>query len=150
MRKVPLVVLGVLFAHSLQWHALRAWTCGACVALCALLGLPVSRLGDVSLALPGHPITIGISCTMIDVFCGAVPLLWPSGRRLLAFFGGLLVLNLVRLVGGFWLLYRGVAWELCHEVVAGVVFFLVLEWVVRWQPRVHTSSRPLEYAPGHD
>lgn len=150
LRRAPLVVLAVLLAHSLSWHGLRSWTCAACVLLGRALGLPLARTSDIGLALPGFPMEIGISCTMVDVLCGAVPLLWPSGRRLVLFALGLMVLNLVRLVGGFWLVDHGVPWAVGHEMAAGVAFFAVLEWVARWQPEVHTSRPGLGYPPEHD
>lgn len=91
--------------------------------------LPPSSLG-----FPGWNIHIATSCTMIDVYLGALPLLWTGAwgrdlRRFLLFFLGLMTLNVARLVAGFWLVHQGVSWELGHEVVAGVVFYLVLEWV---------------------
>ena len=138
LRRAPLVALGAVLAHLLPWNGLRAGITTACVALSHAMGMEVTRLSADTFSLPGWPMRIATSCTMIDVYLAALPLLWSARRGWLGnlrlfvtFFAGLMAFNVVRLVAGFWLFTHGLSWLLAHEVFAGFVLFAVFEWICR-------------------
>ncbi|MCA9780244.1 MAG: hypothetical protein KC800_26140 [Candidatus Eremiobacteraeota bacterium] len=137
-RRAPAATLGVLLAYLLPWSGLKAWTAGACVSLCRFLGLPAVRASETSMFLGDQCFENSTACTMIDVYLGALGLLWMASRsvrenlELAAFFFlGLTALNLARLTAGFWLLENGVSWLIGHEVLAGLTYFLIFEWICR-------------------
>jgi hypothetical protein len=149
-----LVALGAVVAHLLPWDGLRYATTSACVALSQAVGLHVVRLSATTFSLPGWPMEIRTSCTMIDLYLAAIPLLWVMGEgvranlaRALRFFAGLMALNLARLVAGFWLFARGMPWVLAHEVFAGVVMFGILEWICRQPAAVAETTAALSPSP---
>ena len=94
-------------------------------------------LGGDLFAYGGVTYQIVLSCTALDAFFGAIPLLWQWRRpraslvSLARFLVGLSVANLARLHVGFVLHAHGVSWLLAHEVMAGLFYFAGLRWVVR-------------------
>lgn len=137
-RRFWLVLLGVVVAHSLPWNSLREATTAACVTCSRWVGLDAVRLTPTGFALSGWPLSVDVACTMIDVYLAALPLLyskgetaWGNARPAICFFVGLMVLNITRLVAGFWLYEHGVSWLIAHEIFAGFVYFAIFQYLSR-------------------
>jgi hypothetical protein len=135
--RVALVPVFVALAYTFSWGAWRAWVAGAIVAALDVLGAPVARLGPVLFAFDGNLYQVVLSCTALDAFFGAIPLIWRwqrPARSVVEVASVLLVLsvvNLFRLVLGFVLYWGGVPWILAHEVIAGVFYFVLFLWIAR-------------------
>src|SRR5438270_1680142 len=138
--RAALVPLFVALCYIFPWWALRSVTTSTLVALSALLGVPMLRIGRDLVALDGMHIQFIIPCTMIDAFFGAIPLLWRGTAgvprnlgRLGIVFAGVFALNIVRLEVGFVAIHHGAPWWLAHECVAGVAYFCLFWFIVREQ-----------------
>ena len=160
--RVLLIPVFVGASHLYEWPWLRALTAVTLVKISAALGVPMYRVGGDMISVAGVVAQFVVSCTMVDAFFGAIPLLWRTSvswwqnlLRLSAFLGAVFVLNIVRLELGFIAMTRGVPWWLAHECVAGVAYFCLFLFIVRehaWERRQASelSSRPgsgLQAAP---
>jgi exosortase/archaeosortase len=132
-----LVPAFVLACHQFEWSPLRQYTTAAIFILSHAVGLPMSRTGPDLIALNGTSVQFVVACTMIDAFCGAIPLLWhPSVSvksnlvRLLAILVVIFPLNIARLEIGFVAFAHGVPWWLAHETLSGLTYFCLLVFVV--------------------
>ena len=111
------------------------------------IGPPVSRLGADQIAVNGTHFQVVVSCTLIDAFCGMIPLLWDLSVSAMSNVLGLMTLfavisafNIVRLQAGFVAYAHGVPWGLAHEVVSGLTYFMLLVFVVIRQSRQPRAS----------
>jgi hypothetical protein len=136
--RVLLIAAFAAASHQYDWWWLRVLTVDTLLRISTLLGVHMSQLSPDTILVAGVPAKFVISCTMIDVFAGAIPLLWriPDSwsanlLRLAGAFGGIFLFNIVRLELGFVAMTRGVPWWLAHECVAGVAYFAVLQFIVR-------------------
>jgi hypothetical protein len=100
--------------------------------------MPMLRVSRDVVSLRGQLFEYSVSCTFVDVFCGAIPLLWnrhrPAARNLLMVAevaGGMFIFNIFRLTLGFLLYDHGVPWALGHEAMSGVAYFMVWLWLMR-------------------
>jgi hypothetical protein len=156
----PLVIRGILAAsfavgcHQYDWAFLRRCTTVAVVCLSNYLGLPVSRLGADLIDLNGTLFQFVVSCTLIDAFCGMIPLLWnlsvstmSNVLSLVILFVALSVFNIARLEVGFVAFAYNVPWALAHEVVSGLTYFMLLTFVWTQRAWAMTPMRSLAYHP---
>jgi exosortase/archaeosortase len=97
----------------------------------------MSRMGPDLIELNGTFIQFVVACTLIDAFCGAIPLLWNLSAsvksnvlRLLTIFVVVFPLNIGRLELGFIAFAHGVPWSLAHECVSGLTYFSLLVFVI--------------------
>lgn len=97
----------------------------------------MSRTGLDLIALNGTSVQFVVACTLIDAFCGAIPLLWNFSVsvnanlfRLLTIFVVIFPINIVRLEIGFVAFAHGVPWWLAHESVSGLTYFSLLVFVI--------------------
>jgi hypothetical protein len=118
------------------------------------LGLPVSRLSADLIDLNGTYFQFVVSCTLIDAFCGMIPLLWnlsvstlSNVLSLITLFVVLSVFNIARLEVGFVAFANGVPWVLAHEVVSGLTYFVLLAFVWTQHAWAMTPSRSLTCQP---
>jgi hypothetical protein len=136
--RIALAAAFVLFCHAFEWHWLRLLTTSTVVPISAALGVPVRRLGWDLLAVGALRLQVALSCTLVEAFLGAAPLLWRSSlgvvRNLLRLAVAALALfgvNILRLEIGFVGLNWGLPWWLVHECVLGLTFFAILMFIVR-------------------
>lgn len=137
--RIALCLLAVVACYQFSWLWLRHWTLLMNAALDRLSGVVLQPVAADTVTWHGAVYRYVIACTFADVWCGAVPLLWDlcrSVRRnlvlLAAFTAGLAAFNIIRLSFSDVVFAWGVPWDLAHNVVSGVAYFVVLEFVVRF------------------
>lgn len=135
--RFSLTALAVLICYQFQWAWLRAATCEWNIRLDALFGVHLQRIAFDTVMFRGAVYRYVIACTMADAFCGAVPLVWNIRRTVMrnlgfifAFAAGLFVFNVVRLSFSDILFATGLSWNWAHNVVSGVCYFLLWEWIL--------------------
>jgi hypothetical protein len=151
--RAGLAALLVGLTHLGDWYALKAVTTEAVLRASAWIGLDESRISFDTLRIGRTPVHFVISCTFVDVFAGAIPLLW-NRRRSIAFNlsclaaagAGLFVFNVVRLEAGHALYLLGWPWVLTDGVLGGVAYFSV--WMVIWSLRTWHLVEPAGSARG--
>ena len=133
--------LAVAVCYQFRWDWLRYLTSEFNLRLDALLGLHWQRLTFDTAAWNGHVYTYVIACTMADVWCGALAFVWIIGRSiasnlltLAGFTFALFGLNVTRLSLSDFLCAHGASWNLGHNVIAGICYFLIWEWLL-WHRR---------------
>src|SRR5258708_40184110 len=136
--RIALGAAFVIVCHQFEWMLLRYVTAESILRLSQFLKLGMSRVAADTVELNNIQFQFTVSCTQIDVFCGAIPLIWNlrlRARRNLAklaiFFVCLFAFNIARLQLGYALFAHGAPWVLAHECIAGVNLFLIFVWVVR-------------------
>jgi hypothetical protein len=154
--RVLLVPVFVGVCHLYGWDWLRVLTTDTLMQISAMLGLPMHRVSPDVIRIAGITAQFVVSCTLVDAYFGAIPLLWRTTiswprnlLRMVALMGGMFVLNIVRLEFGFAALTRGVPWWLAHEVVSGVTYFLIYIFIVRqhaWD-QSRTASYHIQLQP---
>lgn len=138
--RLLLVAVLVVVCHLFEWYWLRFFTTSALMAISAGLGLPMHRIGPDLIEIAGVQAQFVVSCTAIDAFLGALPLLWSARLSVQANLGrfGVLFLavqafNLARLEAGFVALNYGMSWWLAHECVAGASYFCLYLYIMKKQ-----------------
>ena len=136
--RVFLCALAVFLVYRFEWTGLRTTYCTIVTAVSNLLGMPAYVASQDRMICDGAPFRFLVGCTLIDVYCASIPLIWDvrtslrvNGLKLIQYFFGLNLLNIIRLEIGHVLFFRGVSWTLAHEALAGITYFLVLIWVLR-------------------
>jgi hypothetical protein len=134
------VTVLVVMTHQLGWGWLRFLTSEAILRFSASLGMSTGRVSYDTIRLHGELYRFVISCTFVDVFIGAIPLLWNLKKPLL---GNLFTLilaavalfgfNVVRLESGHVLHALGLPWTLADDVLGGFAYFAV--WLFVWRQR---------------
>jgi len=131
-----LAAAAIVGCRQYDWAPLRRCTTTLIVYLSNYLELSVLRVTPDSIELNSTLVQFVVSCTLIDAFCGAIPLLWNLSVsilfnlfRLAIIFVALFVLNIARLEAGFVAFAHGVPWVLAHEVVSGLTYFTLLVFV---------------------
>jgi hypothetical protein len=135
--RLLLVPLFVAVCHIFDWYWLRILLTITIVKISALLAIPMHRIGVDLVELGGMQMRFAVSCTLLDAFFGAVPLLWQSSVSVRRNFAHLAVvwiamsgLNVVRLEAGFVAMNAGAPWWLAHECVSGVSYFCLFLYIV--------------------
>ncbi|HVZ18672.1 MAG TPA: hypothetical protein VG897_16240 [Terriglobales bacterium] len=130
--------VGVLMCYQFRWDWLRYLTSEANLRVDALLGISMQRISSDTLLWNGHVYRYVIACTFADVWCGALAFLWIRSRSitnnvvtLLEFTIGLFAFDVLRLSVSDYLCAHGVSWNLGHNVVGGICYFLVWKWLQR-------------------
>jgi len=138
--RVGLVAIFVAGAYQTSWDWLRLLTSECVLQISALLGMTTSRLSFDTILVGQHTTQYVIPCTFVDVFLGAIPLLWNLKNSAVRNFslivlsaGALFAFNVVRLEFAQILRYQGVPWSVADEVLGGVAYFLV--WLTIWRLR---------------
>jgi hypothetical protein len=146
----------VALCYCFQWEFLRAWTLQLNLHLDALLGVYLEPISSTSVLWRGHVYRYVIACTMADVWCGSLPLLWRTRlhpesvglnmlsnlRTLLLFTPALLLFNVCRLSLSDVLVAHGVSWNLGHNVVSGLAYFLIWQFLTAY-PKWDSPVNPL-------
>jgi exosortase/archaeosortase len=138
--RVGLVAVFVGGAYQMSWNWLRFVTSECVLRISAWLGMTTLRLSFDTIRVGGQATQYVIACTFVDVFMGAIPLLWNlknsvlrNGSLLVATAGILFGFNVVRLELAQVLHCQGVPWTVADEVLGGVAYFVV--WLAIWRLR---------------
>ena len=130
--------LGVVICYQFHWDWLRYVTSEANLQLDALVGVHLQRISFDTVMWSGHLYRYVIACTFADVWCGALAFLWIVRRsvaqNLLGVAGftiGLFALNIARLSFSDFLCAHGMSWNIGHNVVGGICYFLIWTWLQR-------------------
>ena len=133
---IPLIYL----THAFSWDFLRTWTTTLIVQGDAFLGTHLAVLSPTSFAVGDHYFKVVISCTSIDVLIGSLPLLLDRRKTVFGFIRFFLfyalvaeVLNILRLVLGFFAFDHGLSWRFAHEIPGGVFLFLWFIWLLHYR-----------------
>lgn len=134
--RLGLVAAAVAFAYCFRWDFLRSWTLEANAALDRLAGVNLLRISKDMVVWHGIPFRYENACTFVDVWFGSLPLLWTTRR---GFWYNLLFVslytpvlfafNIFRLSLSDVLFAHGFSWNLAHNVLSGVAYFLVWIWL---------------------
>jgi hypothetical protein len=141
-----LAAVAVVVCYQFRWETLRYITSELNLRLDALVGVHWERLSFDAVLWRGQVYHYVIACTFADVWCGAIPFLWMLRRTLTenlsalaAFTAGLFAFNIFRLSLSDLLCAHGVSWNLGHNVVGGICYFLIWRWLMRHRERYLTS-----------
>jgi hypothetical protein len=136
-----LAAVGVAICYQFRWDWLRYLTSELNLRFDAVLGVHWQRLTFDTALWNGRLYTYLIACTMADAWCGALGFLWSTRQSMAAnlltlaeFTICLFALNITRLSLSDFLCAHGAPWALGHDVVAGICYFLIWEWLV-WHGR---------------
>jgi hypothetical protein len=145
MVRFALVPLAVAICYCFEWRQLRFLTSEANLRVDLLAGISLQRLSYDTLAWRGVLYRYENACTFVDVWFGCLPLLWQWGRGLIKnvlFFSGmalaLFAFNVFRLSVSDVLFAVGLPWDLAHNVISGLAYFLVWVWV--WRHRADSAA----------
>jgi len=136
--RAVVLVAAVTACHLLEWNSLRFWTSEAVLRMSNFLGVRMHRVSQDVVSCGGQMFNYTVSCTFIDVFCGAIALSWNRERSIASnvlmvaeLATGLFVFNAIRLTIGFVLFDHGAPWLIGHEAMSGVAYFMVWIWLMR-------------------
>lgn len=132
-----LAALAVLICYQFHWEWLRALTCDWNIRLDDLFGVHLQKIAFDTVVYRGATYRYAVACTMADAFCGALPLIWNTRRSIArnlgliaAFAAVLFVFNISRLSFSDVLFAQGLSWNWAHNVVSGVTYFMLWEWIL--------------------
>jgi hypothetical protein len=138
--------VAVAICYCFRWDFLRFLTMELNVRLDAVAGLHLQRISFDTVMWNGQLYHYAIACTMADVWCAAIPLIWDmraklvaNARYLAAFTVALFAFNVFRLSVSDVLVAHGLSWDLGHNVVSGIAYFAI--WNVVW-PRAKRITSP--------
>jgi len=130
--RIPLVALAVFSCYCFDWKPLRYIVSEVALEFARVRGFPVHRVSYDTIIWNDQTFRFGIACTLADVFCGIIPLIWAaqlgfaSNIVLITRAGGLLmVVNLSRRCLTDFVFSLGVPWIFADEVVGGLTYFIV-------------------------
>lgn len=149
-----LVAVAVGFCHLLDWYWLRVLTASLNQQWSGALGVPAYLLAPDLVRFPGLTGRFVVACTMADVWCGAIPLVWDleegisSNLSYLVYLAVVIfVLNTVRLaVSNFVIFQLGIPWTIGHQCFAALSYLLIWLLIQRrgaWEksvPRLKESA----------
>jgi hypothetical protein len=138
--RFALVAIAVLICYQFEWYWLRYLTSELNLRLDALAGVHLQRLSHDTVMWGGKTYRYVNACTFADVLCGALPLLWNLRKnvwqnlsRFVIFGAVLIAFNVFRLSVSDVLYAQGLSWDLAHNAISGVSYFLV--WTYLWKTR---------------
>ena len=145
MVRFALVPLAVAICYCFEWRQLRFLTSEANLRLDLLAGISLQRLSYDTVTWRGALYRYENACTFVDVWFRCLPLLWHWGRGLIKnvlFFSGmalaLFAFNVFRLSLSDSLFAAGLPWNVAHNVISGLAYFLVWVWV--WRHRAYSAA----------
>lgn len=137
--RILLVAILVIVSHQFGWEWLRLLTSEAVLRLSASLGMVTERVSFDTISIQGEFFRFVISCTFVDVFIGAIPLVWNlkksiSGNflTLTALAASLFGFNTFRLEAAQLLHACGAPWIAADEILGGFAYFGAWLFVTRW------------------
>lgn len=134
--RFALAALTVAFSYLFRWELLRFLTSEANLRLDLLAGIHLQRISGDTVMWKGVLYQYQNPCTFVDVWFGSIPLLWEARRRLawnLGFMAAVAMamfcFNVFRLSVSDVIFAAGVPWNLAHNVISGVSYFVVWVWI---------------------
>lgn len=144
--RLGLCAIAVLVCYQFQWEWLRGLTCDLNLRLDAIFGVHLQKIAFDTVMYRGALYRYVVACTMVDAFCGALPLIWDLRRSwrsnallVVVFAVSLLTFNVIRLSFSDVLFAWGLSWNWAHNVVSGISYFLLWEWIL--------TRKTLSFAP---
>jgi hypothetical protein len=138
-KRLPLVVVAVVVCYQFSWEDLRYITSEIVLRFAEWRGLQAERLGPHLVFWNGELYRFDIACTFVDVFCGAIPLIWVwrfgvvgNLMNVAGFAAALFAFNLFRDCVADLVFSAGAPWFLADQVVGGAAYFAVWVCIVRW------------------
>jgi hypothetical protein len=145
--RFALVAVAVGVCYLFEWRWLRVVTLQLNALLDGLAGIHLQRIGFDTVEWRGAIYKYQIACTLADVWCGAIPLVWNLRKSVLRNIvyvlgvgAAMMAFNVVRLSFSDVLFARGMSWDLAHNVVSGISYYLVWMWI--WHTRTWALDRP--------
>ncbi len=145
-----LAALFVSLVYQFPWGWLRFLTSEAVLRISAILGMTTERVSSDTIRIQGSSFRFVIACTFVDVFMGAIPLIWNLQKSVISnifkIAGGavcLFAFNILRLEIANVLYVRRVPWLLADEVLGGVAYFLVWLVVAQWSGLSEDRSKSI-------
>src|SRR4051812_16496856 len=149
--RFTVAALAVAICYCFDWRFLRNLTLDLNLRLDSLFGVHLQQISSDTVMYNGALYRYVIACTIADVWCGAIPLIWDIRSRVgqnLRLIGVLTVslfaFNIIRLSFSDVLFAYGLSWNVAHNVVSGVAYFLI--WTFVWkrtrQPVAPKSANP--------
>ena len=144
--RLLLSAIAVVISHLFEWHWLRYVTSEANLQLDALAGLHLERITSDTVWWHGTVFRYLTACTFIDVWFGAIPLLWSLRRTvqqnlqfMFAFGVALFSFNVVRLSISDVFFNFGMPWWIAHDLLGAFAYFAVWCWIMKkrdWESTV--------------
>jgi hypothetical protein len=148
--RFALAALAVAVSYLFRWELLRFLTSEANLRLDLLAGIHLQRISADTVMWKGVLYRYENPCTFVDVWFGSVPLLWNLRRTVARNLGFMAVVaaamfcfNVFRLSVSDVLFAAGLSWNVAHNVISGISYFMVWFWIwnrLRQGPRSITSS----------
>ena len=136
--RFTLAALAVAICYCFDWRLLRTLTLDLNLRLDSLFGVHLQRISSDTVMYNGALYRYVIACTMADVWCAAIPLIWDIRSRIVqnlrvlgVFTVALFAFNIIRLSFSDLLFASGLSWDLAHNVISGVAYFLI--WIFVWK-----------------
>jgi hypothetical protein len=136
--RFALVAVAVGVCYLFEWRWLRVLTLQLNSWVDGLAGVHLHRVGFDTVEWRGAIYKYQIACTFADVWCGAIPLIWNLRKSVVANVAYILAVgvvliafNVVRLSFSDVLYAWGMSWDLAHNVVSGISYFLIWTWIWR-------------------
>jgi len=135
--RILLVAIFVILTHQFEWGWLRVLTAQAVLLISKPLGMTTELVSFDMIRVHGELFRIVISCTFVDVFMGAIPLVWNLKKSIprnllmlivlaVSFFG----FNILRLEIAQLLHACGAPWILADGIIRGAAYFTVWLFIV--------------------
>jgi hypothetical protein len=122
-----------------------------------LAGVRLQRLSPDTVLWHGTVFRYVTACTFVDVWFGAIPLLWSVRRSLqhnirfvMAVGVGLFCFNVLRLSFSDVLFSIGIPWWLAHDVISAFAYFGVWCWIMRHQDWSEAGRQRHSLTPSFD
>jgi len=138
LRRLCFVPIAVCLCYLLGWHWLRVLTADLTIRLTVLAGFEWTRVGPDLVMFRGHLFQFAIACTLVDAWCGAIPLTWKVKSTITSncrYLGGLAVfmfaLNISRLTLVNIIFSAGLPWHLVHDSFSAIIYLVVWSLILR-------------------
>lgn len=134
--RFALAAVAVAFSYCFRWEFLRFLTSEANLRFDSLFGIHLQRISADTVMWRGVVYHYENACTFVDVFFGSIPLLWNLRRTIVenvlfltVVAGGMFFYNVFRLSVSDVLFAAGLPWDLAHNVISGLTYFVVWVWI---------------------
>ncbi|MBV9480695.1 MAG: hypothetical protein JO249_08070 [Acidobacteria bacterium] len=148
-----MAALAVAVSYLFRWESLRFLSSEANLRLDLLAGIHLQRISNDTVMWKGVLYRYENPCTFVDVWFGSVPLLWNLACPVIWNIGfmaivamGMFCFNALRLSVSDILFAAQVPWNLAHNVISGLSYFLVWVWIWTRLNDSYRSPSPLDAA----